>query len=479
MSSFDGLSVALSSLYAQRRGLDVTGQNIANANTEGYSRQRVDMASVGAPATPAIWSTWQGAGGGVTVQDITRLRDAFLEARGRTEQSTLSQVTTASGTLNQVQQMFPEPGTNGLQSILSQLWSGFSDLANNPGSSAARTQVLQQASATSNWLNQTHASLATQWSAMHDQANALASEVNSAAQGVADLNQAIQRATQSGLPANDLADQRDLLAMKLANLVGATSRVGPNGMLDVLVGGGSLVRGNVAQAVAFNSIPARLEDVTTTAQVQLTWVKDGTQVPVSSGQAGAMLNGMNNVLPGYSARLDAVANSLATAVNTQHMAGFDLNGNPGTALFSSGAIPAPITAANITVAITNPTLLAASGVVTPPIPPSTTPVPNLDGTNAMALSQIRGLTTGPDTVYRQLVVDLGVTTQSASRQVDTQKAISSQVDSARSSQAGVNIDEEMTNMISYQRAYEAAGRLMSAIDGTLDTLINHTGLVGR
>lgn len=476
MSSFDGLSVALSSLYAQRRGLDVTGQNIANANTEGYSRQRVDMTAVGAPATPAIWSTWQGAGGGVTVQDITRMRDAFLESRGRDMHSTLSQVTTASQTLNQVQLLFPEPGTNGLQSMLSDLWSGFSDLANRPGDSAARTQLLQRATGVANWLNQAHGALAAQWSATHDQTAALASEVNSAAHGIAELNQAIQNATQAGLPANELSDQRDLLAMKLADLVGASSRVGSNGMLDVLVGGSSLVSGNVAQDVAVSALPARLEDVTATAQVQLVWVKDGQPVPNSSGQAGSMLDALNNVLPNYSNRLDVVAANLSNAVNTQHAAGFDLNGVAGTALFSSGASLAPISASNITVAITDPTLLAASGVGT--ILPLA-PTPNLDGSNASALADLASQVGGPDAAYRQLVVDLGVATQSAARRVDTQKAVTTQVDAARDSQAGVNIDEEMTNMLSFQRAYEAAGRVLTTIDQTLDTLINHTGLVGR
>jgi len=479
MSSFSSLSVALSSLYAQRRGLDVTGQNIANANTEGYSRQRVDLAAIGAPAVPAMWSTWQGAGGGVTVQGLTSMRDAFLEARGRDSHSQLALVNTASQTLNQVQQLFPEPGPNGLQASLSNLWSGFADLANRPGDSAARTQVLQNATGASNWLNQAHTALASQWTAIHDQTITLASEVNTAAQGIADLNQAIQQAVQGGLPANEMVDQRDLLAMKLADLVGATARPGQNGMLDILVGGGSLVLGNVVQTIGVSAAPVRLENTNAASQVQLVWTKDNQPLTVSSGQAGAMLNAMNTVLPGYSTRLDNVAANLATTVNTQLLAGFDQNGNPGVALFSSGAAVPPITAENISVAITNPALLAASGVVTPPIPPSVTPVGNLDGSNASKLANFASLTTGPDAIYRQLVVDLAVVTQGASRQLDSQRAITSQIDGARDSHAGVNIDEEMTNMITFQRGYEAAARLMTVVDSTLDTLINRTGLVGR
>ncbi|HUW78811.1 MAG TPA: flagellar hook-associated protein FlgK [Candidatus Nanopelagicaceae bacterium] len=464
MSSFESLSVALSSLYAQRRGLDVTGQNIANANTDGYSRQRIELTAVGAPAIPAVWSTWSGAGSGVSVDGLTRLRDAFLETRGRDTQASLSQFTTASQTLNQVQQLIPEPGTNGFQSILSNLWSGFADLANNPGDSSARTQLLQRAGAVSDWLNTTQSSMASQWSAMHDQLSALVSEVNSATHGVADLNQAIQSATLSGLPANELSDQRDLLAMKLANLVGASSTVGTDGMLSVQLQGSSLVRGNVAQDIAVNSIPAGLLDVTAGTQVQITLASGGQPLPVATGQAGAILDSLNNVLPGYSARLDGVAAKLANAVNTQQTAGYDLAGNPGIPLFTG------TTAGTIKVAITDPKLLAASGVAG---------AANLDGSNATALSNLANQVGGPDEVYQKFVVDLGVATQTAARRVDSQTAISNQINAARESQAGVNIDEEMTNMISFQRGYEAAGRLMTAVDSTLDTLINHTGLVGR
>ena len=479
MSSFSSLSVALSSLYAQRRGLDVTGQNIANANTEGYSRQRVDLAAIGAPAVPAMWSTWQGAGGGVSVQGLTSMRDAFLEARGRDAHSQLSFVSTSSQTLDQIQQLFPEPGPNGLQANLSKLWSGFADLANRPGDGAARTQLLQSATGVANWLNQANTALASQWSAMNDRITTLSSEVNSAAKGVADLNQAIQQATQAGLPANEMVDQRNLLALKLSDMVGATARAGQNGMLDILVGGGSLVLGNVVQTVGVSPTPARLDAVTPAAQVQLVWTKDGQPLSVSSGQAGAILNGLNNVLPGYSTRLDTVAANLASVVNAQHAAGFDLAGIPGTALFSSGPIVGPITAANITVAISNPSLLAASGIAPAPIPPSLIPVANLDGSNATKLANLATLVSGPDVIYRQLVVDLGVATQASSRQVDSQKAITTQMDGARDAAAGVNIDEEMTNMITFQRGYEAAARLMTVVDSTLDTLINRTGLVGR
>jgi flagellar hook-associated protein 1 FlgK len=169
---------------------------------------------------------------------------------------------------------------------------------------------------------------------------------------------------------------------------------------------------------------------------------------------------------------------LATALNNAHAAGYDLNGAAGTPLLGSAS--GPITAASLTVLITDPKQVAASSVPPTTIPgPPAVVVPALDHGNADAIAQLRQSTTGTDASYRKMIVELGVQGAVAKRNLDIQSVISTQVDAARESVAGVNIDEEMTNMLSYQHAYSAAGRLITAIDETLDQLINRTGLVGR
>ena len=145
MSTFSGLSGALSALYAQQRGMDVTGQNIANANTDGYSRQRVDLKSVGGSPVPAMNSLPDGSVGGVTVTGVARAQDAFLEARGRIEHAQNSYLTDQNQVYTEVQQAFNEPSDTGVQSQLSDLWSAWHDLTNNPGDASVRTQVLARA----------------------------------------------------------------------------------------------------------------------------------------------------------------------------------------------------------------------------------------------------------------------------------------------------------------------------------------------
>jgi flagellar hook-associated protein FlgK len=188
----------------------------------------------------------------------------------------------------------------------------------------------------------------------------------------------------------------------------------------------------------------------------------------TGGQAAGQLTGLNGIYPTYQKELDTLAGELATSINDLHDDGFDKLGNPGGAVFDT-ADGSPITAANIRVAIIDPQRLAASGV------PG---APNNDNSNADKIAQLRTLTQGPDANYRKTVVRLGVEASVANRNVEIQSVITTQIDAARESVAGVNIDEEMTNMLSYQHAYSAAGRLITTIDEMLNKLINGTGRVG-
>jgi flagellar hook-associated protein 1 FlgK len=459
-STFSGLNTALSALYAQRQALDVTGQNIANANTDGYSRQKVTLQSVGGSAVPAMYAVSSNVGGGVAVSGVQRTVDQFLEQQGRTEHAKASYLTTQQGTLANVEQLFNEPSDTGLASQLSDMWANWSDVANNPGDGAARSQLLEQAATVANSLHDAHSALATQWSSGREQLDAVVAQVNTMAANVADLNAAIQRATQAGLPANELSDQRDQLVMNLAEMTGATAKAGDDGIVDVYVGGRALVHATdseTLQVVGGSSL-----DTATDQPVGLQWSRDNSAALADSGQVAGLVEALNSTLPGYASQLDGVAASLASTVNAGQQAGYDLAGNPGGDFFTG------TTAATISVAITDGSQIAASAA----------PGGNLDGSNATAIAALANGATGPDNTYRTLVVKLGVAAQTSNQRSTTQAAVTSDIDTARQSASGVSLDEEMTNMMMFQRAYEAASRVMTTLDSTLDTLINHTGLVG-
>ena len=466
MSTFSGLNAATTALWAQRRALDVTGQNIANVNTDGYSRQRADLQAMGGSVVPAFYSTSPGIGQGVTADDVIRIRDAFLEGRGQTEHANSARLTAESEALELVEQAFREPGDTGIQSLLSDLWSGWQDVANKPADLAARGQVLERLDTLVGGLHFSQASLDSQWQQGRESLQVLVDDVNAAAGTIAKLNTAIQRATQSGLPANDLSDQRDLLIMKLADQVGATVRPGDDGALDVLVGGMTLVAGGSASKLALAGTTD--PDLVSGDPPRLVASAGGFPIAVD-GTAGGRLNSLTTIIPSYRKQLDDLAANLATTLNDAHDDGFDLTGAAGGALLGSSG--GPVTATSIKVMITDPNRVAASS-----IGPGT---PNLDHGNADKIAQLAQSTTGTDATYRKMIVELGVQSAVSQRDLDIQTVITTQVDAARDSVAGVNIDEEMTNMLSYQHAYSAASRLVTTIDEMLDQLINRTGVVGR
>ena len=473
-STFGSLNAATTALWAQRRALDVTGQNISNVNTDGYSRQRVDLQAMGGSVVPAFFSTSNGIGSGVSADDVTRIRDAFLEGRGHTEHANNARLTVESDTYDLVQQAVREPGDTGIQSLMSDMWAGWEDVANQPQDEAARGQLLQRLQSLVSGIHTTQASLSAQWTQQRDNLDVLVADVNSAASSIAGLNKAIQQANQTGLPANDLADQRDVLVMKLADQVGATVRPGKFGSVDVIVGGMTLVAGSTASTLATAGTYSADGMTGVDGPPRIVMGSGGYRVR-AGGTAEGTLNALTTIIPTYRTNLDNTAVSLATSLNAAHTAtgaAFDLDGAAGTPLLGSSG--GPITAASLSVLISDPRKIAASSV-----PGPAAGVGALDHGNADKIAQLRQSTTGTDANYRKMIVELGVQASVVARNVDIQSVITTQVDASRESVAGVNIDEEMTNMLSFQHAYSAAGRLVTAIDETLDTLINHTGLVGR
>jgi len=468
--TFGSLNAATTALLAQRRALDVTGQNIANVNTEGYSRQRADLKALGGSPVPAFYSKSPGIGSGVSADSVTRIRDAFLEGRGHTEHANSARLAVENDAYSQIETAFREPGDTGVQSLMADMWAAWGDVDNGPKELSTRGQVLETLNTLVGGLHFSQASMGAQWNQTRENLEVMVKDVNSAVSTVAKLNGAIQRANQAGLPASELTDQRDVLVMKLAEQVGATVRPADDGMLDVVVGGMSLVSGKTPSELAVDGTL----DPDTTSSLPVRLITKSGQFPVNpGGTAQGQLNVLNTIIPDHRADLNKVAQNLAAALNTQHRDGWDLDGVKGTDLLGPTPPATTITADNIRVLTDDPRKVAASGSG----PGATGPV--LDSSNADKISQLRLLPTGADAQYRAMIVGLGVQAAVSERNLGIQQVISTQVDAARESVSGVNIDEEMTNMLSFQHAYSAAGRMITAIDETLDVLINRTGLVGR
>ena len=490
MSTFSGLGTALSSLIAQRQGLDVAGQNISNANTVGYTRQRATLAALPAANVPSMFSTNDGAGQGVRVTGIDRLADAFLDARLRTQTSGASYLKARADAYTTLENSVGEPGTTGLSSQLSTFWGAWSDVANTPDKGSSRAVLLNDAQAVADRISTMYSAADTQWTQARTTTVALVDQVNTTAASVADLNARILDITNSGGSASELMDQRDQLVTQLSASVGASVSVQPNGQLNVLVGGNSLVSGVHAHALAvtgaqtFGEATGDASAVPPVAGVgvSVVWAEHPTRsAALDGGRVAGLLSvlappdatGTGGVLTEAAARYDQLATTLATQVNALHGTALTVPTPPATTgtaggdffTFTAGR-PAAL---GMTVAITDPAGVAVAS-------------PGggaLDGSVGATIAQLAGSTTGPDAVWSKAVVEIGARTASATSRSTVAESARATAEAGQLSQASVDTDEETVSMLAYQRAYEGAARVLTAIDSMLDTLINRTGMVGR
>jgi flagellar hook-associated protein 1 FlgK len=443
--SFTGLETALRGLTAAQAAIDTTGQNIANANNPGYSRQTADLVESPDLPLPAFSNTTGHGvqlGTGVDVTTINRVRDQFLDVQYRAQNSATSGLQTASGLLQQVQTALAEPSTDGVTSQLTAFWNSWSDLANAPTSLAAKQGVVDSATTLADTFNGIESQLQTiqnQADAQYTSLTSSSGQVQADANQIAALNGEINQALGAGQSPNNLLDQRDKLLDDLSQY-GTVSVTDPgNGLLVVNFGGDMstpLVNGKTANSVSSLSLG-----------------------PNSGGTLGTLagLISPTGQISGYLGTLNQFATTLANSVNAIHTATpfFAVN----TSTTSLGA-----TATTLSVAV------SPSNVQT-----TTTSNP---GANDVAMA-IAGLAGGQaDQTYAAFVSQVGSDVQSNTSNLTTANTLLSSINSQRESVSGVSLDEEMTNLVTFQRAYQASARMMTTIDSTLDTLINHTGAVG-
>ncbi|WP_300405605.1 flagellar hook-associated protein FlgK [uncultured Nocardioides sp.] len=458
--TLSSLNTALSALRYNRVAMDVASHNIANVATEGYNRRRVDGESMGAPVVPARWSTYEGAGSGVRTSSIVRMNDVLLDNRARTEHSSLSYLQLRATALARMESGVGEPGDSGVSAAMADFRSSWQDLANDPGGNAARGQVLARAESLAGALAAQAANVSAEMTTQRLTLQGSVAEVNTVATELAATNRAIATAALDGVDVSDLADTRDVLGLRLAELTGGVGLLQPDGTMDVSVAGVALVSGSTAGTLRI-ATGVTASGGPDGSPVTFAIDHGATSTTLTAdvrGKAGASADLLNTTLPAYAAGLGAVARDLADTVNAGHAAGYDLDGTTGAAFFSyDPADPA----ATLTVAVTARQVAASS-----------LPGGVLDGSNA----DVIGTAGSAEAAYQRLVNGFGTEVASAQRLVRTQSLLTTQVDSAREQLSGVNLDEETVAMLTAQRAYEAAARVMSVMDSVLDTLINRTGI---
>lgn len=465
MATFGGiLSIARSAINAHQTAIQVTSHNIANAETPGYSRQRVTLQENWPAHLPeGILGT------GVFVRDVTQIRDTLLDASYRRDSSSAAGFGLRRDLLGQVEQIFHEPSEDGLNATLDAFWNSWSDLANAPTNPAGRQVVQQRGAQVASALNAQATRLNEVKADTIARLNQSVGQLNGYAQQVAQLNGQIVGSEAGGQTAGDLRDARNRIIDDMSKLASLQVIEGADGGVAVIVSNQTLVDGTAARSIAVGGSPPSL---------QLNFKGSADAIPGVGGELSALTEVLNRDLVQTRARLDDLAAGVVNAVNGIHAEGWSPAAEPTP--------PAPVGWTGSNVAFFTGTD-AASIALSADVAGDSTMIAagatfggTTDNTIALRLSQLRDTTvsvgTPPATTtlanhYRDTVTTLALNTNAAASASTVHETLASQSDLRRQSVSGVSTDEELVQLMRSQQAYVAATRLISAVDEMAQALL--------
>jgi flagellar hook-associated protein 1 FlgK len=452
---FGSLTLATRALEAQRVGLDVVGQNMANVNTAGYSRREIDLAEI--PPYGGL-----SAGGGVEVESIRAVRDQLLERRYWQELPDQERSSTMADALAIAQTALGMPGQS-IDADLTAFFDAYAHLAQDPTSATARQQVVLQGQSLAASYNDMSTRLDNTSTDADSRVRGAVDEVNSLLADIARLNVAIGSVNGAAADAQHLKDEQGEALRKLSALLDVTIMPRERGGVDVTIANGNpLVIGEITYALGTVSAP-----VTGLAQIVL----NGSDVTatITTGRIGGLLKVRDTLVPGYQASLDEIAYTVVGQVNALHDAGYDANGSDAGLFFDPLAGP---TGAARAMAVTSaiaadPSAVAAAGIAA-----------GGDNRTARAIAALRdarvmaGSTATFHDAWGRIVYKAGSDAASAIVDAKSRSEIVRQIETLRDATSGVSLDEEAMSMLKFQRAYEANAKFFTTVNGALDVLMN-------
>ena len=455
--SVQALEIAKSALVAQRAAIEVSSHNVANADTPGYVRQIADL-------SPIAGNTWAGSevggiGNGVELTRVLRCQDACLTVQINAQTASKGRDQVLADTLGSVESIFSDATGDGIGSALGEMFSAFGRLGANPALPTARDDVIERCRAVADTITQRQGAVQSAREELDAGVVDDVRQVNELSAQIAKLNAAIGASDSSG-SANDLMTQRDAAMTKLAELSGAVAIPEQGNTIDVVIGGRRIVQND--RATALGIVPDATDP--TVHQVSL---GGSTSLRGLSGTIAGRLQARDEYLANYTAQLNTLAKTVADEVNTQHEAGYDLNGNAGQALFAYDATaPASTLHVNGTVAGDRNLIAAATEAGL-----------SGDGSNALALQDLgqkKALGSGQQTLEEynaDLVAGVGRDAQHATTAADTRTQVLTGLNTRYQAEAGVSLDEEAIEVMQHQRVYQAASRIVSVALEMVDDVL--------
>ncbi|WP_053365294.1 flagellar hook-associated protein FlgK [Bacillus sp. FJAT-27245] len=482
-STFHGLEIGKRAILSQQTALSVTGHNIANANTKGYTRQEAVLNATPPLSSPAMQNGKlpMQLGTGVEVSEFRRIREGFLDKQFQNVQQEAGRWDAKAGSLSALESIFDDLSDGGLDGSIQRFWQSLQELAKRPDDISVRVVAVASGKEVADRLNQIHSDIGMIETSIADQLNVKANEINSTANEIASLNLKIAQVVAGGNQPNDLLDRRDMLLDRLSRLVDIETSLGQSGKIEVKVGGEELIKGSSAKDFTISPLTGEA-------------AVDGVSVTLKGGEVQGLLETKGyttggtttGTIPDLKAKLDTLAKAIADNINGIHASDdarsleyfekkkTDPTVQPDKLLFfvdKNYPTQPPSSAASIMV---NPLLKDSPAKI------AAAAIESIgDGSNARKMSEvlqgklsIGGTTASVGDFYKTIIGELGTDIQAANNWSDNANAMVQQVENQRQSVSGVSIDEELTNMVRFQQAYNAAARYVSAVNEMLNVLIN-------
>jgi flagellar hook-associated protein 1 FlgK len=474
----NSLNAGRTSLEVNQKSIEIIGNNISNVNTEGYSRQQAELTSF-----PSLSFGNFFIGQGVKISDISREHDVFIDQQIKDKSVDLGFQDALSQPLADLERIFNVSNDN-ISTDTDAFFDSLQELSADPADPVLRNGVILQGQVLAGSFNSTVNELNSLKRGINDSIISKIESVNSQINEIAELNDRIYSIEIQGQTANSARDQRDLLAKSLAKSIGAQSFEDSKGILAVhLPGGLPLVQGSTAMTVSAGNSGGML-----TLQLEAGGVKRDLDSSNTGGELGGLMDIRDNLIPELQGEIDKLAYELSVQVNIQHQAGGGLDSSTSTLFFNmpDGYAPSPPApppgaaeyrgaARLMQVVITDPAKIAA-GASPDPGPPPAAVAPG-DNRNALLLSNIGDnyLINGTDTfnsVYAGIVAKVGI--ESSQNQLSLKGAQDAmiQLENFRDGLVGVSLEEEMIDLIRFQRGFESSAKFLSIIDEMMDTVIN-------
>jgi flagellar hook-associated protein 1 len=452
------LYIGRDALMTQQLAISVTGQNIANVNTPGYSRQRVNLES-------KVIASAQGAiGAGVIDRGIVRSYDQFLNAHIQEEIQQKGTWQAQNEAMQQTEIIFDEASGDGLSQHLSQFWNAWQDLTLNPSGYAERKALTTASEDLASNFQEKTRYLDQVQKDMDGRIAAATDEINSLATNITNLNEKIVQLELNGSTANDFRDKRELLINQLSEKINFTTSEDSQGRVTLTLGDGNVLVGSPPFGKLTTAVNASGYHDIVWDTAPATSINDS----IAAGNLKGWMNVRDSLVPEYKDQLDILAGQIIDQVNSVHSTGMGLDGSTGNNFFSGNS--ASTIQVNATV-LGDVNKIAAAGAVSLDLIRG-------DNTQAIAIAGLQNKQTMDgnsatfDTYFNTLVSRVGSDVQNASMNLEHHAMTVDQMENYRESICGVSLDEEMVNLVKYQQGYAAAAKLIDTVQQMMDTVIN-------